>query len=116
MDVNKIREDFPILRKEINGKKIVYLDSACMSLRPVQVIDKMNEYYYEYPGCAGRSVHKIATKVTIAVNEARIKIQNLIHAKEENEILFVRNATEGLNLVAYGFPLKKGDRILSTDH
>ena len=116
MDVKKLRSDFPILQKEINGKKIVYLDSACMSLRPKQVIDKINEYYNEYPGCAGRSVHKIATKVTMAMDEARIKVQNFIHAKEKDEIIFNRNTTEGLNMVAHGLPWKKGDRILITDH
>jgi cysteine desulfurase/selenocysteine lyase len=68
VDVEKLRSDFPILQKEINGRKIVYLDSACMSLRPKQVIDKINEYYNEYPGCAGRSVHKIAIKVTMAID------------------------------------------------
>jgi cysteine desulfurase/selenocysteine lyase len=116
LDVQKIRKDFPVLQKEFDGKKIVYLDSACMSLRPQQVIDKIIEYYYEYPGCAGRSVHKIATKVTLAVKEARNKIQNLIHAKDENEIIFVRNTTEALNMVAHGIPLGPDDRVITTDH
>lgn len=115
LDIKKIRLDFPFLNKEIDGKKIVYLDSACMSLRPNQVIDKINEYYQEYPGCASRSVHKIALKVTIAIEEARIKLQNLICAKEQNEIVFVRNTTEGLNMVAKGLTLNKGDRVLTTD-
>ncbi len=87
-----------------------------MTLRPKQVIDKINEYYYEYPGCGGRSVHKIATKVTMAVNEARNRIQKLINAKEENEIILVRNTTEALNMVAQGLPLANNDRILTTDH
>lgn len=115
MDVKKIREDFPILQKEINGKRIVYLDSACMSLRPIQVIEKINEYYNEFPGCAGRSVHKFATQVTLAVEEARNKFQNLLHAKEPSELIFVKNATEGLNLVAHSLQFKPGDRVLITD-
>ena len=115
MDVQKIRQDFPILQKGYEGEKIVYLDSACMSLRPKQVIEKINEYYYEYPGCASRSVHKIAIKVTMALEEARIKFQKMINAKEHNEIIFVRNTTEGLNLVAHGLTLTSGDRVLITD-
>jgi cysteine desulfurase/selenocysteine lyase len=80
------------------------------------VIEKINEYYHEYPGCGGRSVHKIATKVSIAVQEARIKLQKLINAKNENEIIFVRNTTEALNMVAHGIPLTSNDRVLTTDH
>jgi cysteine desulfurase/selenocysteine lyase len=116
LDVQKIRQDFPVLQKDIDGRKIIYLDSACMSLRPTQVIDKINEYYVEYPSCAGRSVHKLATRVTIAISEARNKIQNLINAKNDNEIIFVRNTTEALNMVAQGWPLSVNDRVLSTDH
>ena len=115
MDIQKIRRDFPILDKEIDGKKVIYLDSACVTLRPKQVIDKINEYYYEYPGCAGRSVHKIGTKVTIEINEARNKVQRFINAAEENEVVFVRNTTEGMNIVASGLSLAKGDRVLTTD-
>lgn len=115
MDVQKIRHDFPILQEGFEEQKIVYLDSACVSLRPKQVIEEINGYYNEYPGCAGRSVHKIATKVTMAVEEARIKVQKMIFAKEHNEIIFVRNTTEGLNLVAHGLTLKPGDRVIITD-
>ena len=115
MDVQKIRHDFPIIQAGFEGQKIIYLDSACMSLRPRQVIKKINEYYNEYPGCAGRSVHRIATKVTMAVEEARTRFQRMINAKEQNEIIFVRNTTEGLNLVAHGFAFEPGDRVIITD-
>jgi len=115
LDVQKIRDDFPILHKEINGKKIVYLDSACMSLKPDQVINKIIEYYHEFPSCGGRSVHKLATKVTIAVDEARLKLQRFINAKEPNEIIFLRNATEGMNLVANCIDFQNGSRVLITD-
>ncbi len=119
MDIDKIRQDFPILNKMIEGKPIVYLDSACMSLRPRQVIDAMDEYYYEYPGCGGRSIHKISVKVSSKIDEAREKVKRFINAKESSEIIFTKNTTEGLNLVAYSLvysgKLKKGDIVLTTD-
>lgn len=115
MDVIKIRQDFPILQKKINGKNIIYLDSACMSLKPIQVIDKINEYYRDYPSCGGRSVHKLATQVTIAVDESRNKLHNFLNSSEPNEIVYLRNATEGINLVANCQHYKPDDRILITD-
>jgi cysteine desulfurase/selenocysteine lyase len=119
LDVQRLREDFQVLQKDFDGKKIVYLDSACMALKPNQVIEKMNEYYYEFPGCGDRSVHRIATRVTIAVEEARVKLQKLINAKEHSEIIFLRNATEGINLVAHsltqGLSLGPKERVLTTD-
>lgn len=119
LDVQRLREDFQILHKDFNGKKVVYLDSACMALKPNQVIDSMNEYYYEFPGCGDRSVHKIGTRVTISVEEARVKLQNLINAKDYSEIIFLRNATEGINLVAHslahGLTLGRDDQVLTTD-
>ena len=116
MDVEKIRLDFPILQKDLDGKKIIYLDNACMSLKPKQVIDKINDYYLNFSGCAGRSVHKIATQVTLAVDEARMKLQRLINAKNQTEIIFTRNTTESINMVAHGLDFEPGDRVLITDH
>ncbi len=115
MDVRRLREDFPVLQKKINGKNIIYLDSACMSLKPRSVIDKMNEYYYDFPCCGGRSVHKLGTQVTISMDDARTKLQRFINAKQAEEIIFLRNATEGINLVANGLALKDGDRVLVSD-
>lgn len=107
MNVEKIREDFPVLNKEI-----IYLDSACMSLRPKQVIEKINEYYNEYPACAGRSIHKLGNRVNEEVNSSRKLIKNFIGAKKDSEILFTKNATEGINLLANSF---KGEKVLLTD-
>jgi cysteine desulfurase/selenocysteine lyase len=115
LDVNKLREDFPVLNNQFNGKDIIYLDSACMSLKPIQVIDKINEYYREYPSCGGRSVHKLATRVTISVDDSRLKIQKFLNAQESNEVVFLRNATEGINLVANSLTFKPGDKVLITD-
>lgn len=114
MDIEKIRDDFPILSKEIKGKRIVYFDNACMSLKPRQVIEAMNEYYYEYPACAGRSHHKLGELVTKKVKEARATIARFINANAD-EIVFTRNTTEGINLLANSFDFKAGDIVLTTD-
>jgi cysteine desulfurase / selenocysteine lyase len=98
-----LRKDFAIT------KKVTYLDSSCMSLRPKQVVDAVNEYYNEYPGCAGRSPHKISKKVTEKVTEARRKIAKFINAKKVEEIIFTRNTTEAINLLVYSL---KGKKVL----
>lgn len=115
MDVKKIREDFPVLSQELYGKPLIYLDSACMSLKPKQVISVMNEYYYDHPACGGRSVHKLGTKVTIRCDSARERVREFLSAEESKEIVFTRNTTEGINLVARCFDFKKGDVVLTTD-
>lgn len=115
MNVEKIRQDFPILQKKINGKPIVYFDNSCMTLRPKQVIDAITEYYTEYPACALRSLHKLSKTATEKVNESRREVQKFIGAKKTSEIIFTRNTTESLNLVANSFGLKRGDIVLTTD-
>ena len=115
MDVQRIREDFPCLHKEINGKLPIYFDSACTALRPKRVIDVMNEYYNEFPSCGGRSVHKFGTEVTLRCDESRDHVQRFLNAERPEEIVFVKNTTEGLNLVAHTLGLKKGDIVLGGD-
>ncbi|MFA6306590.1 MAG: aminotransferase class V-fold PLP-dependent enzyme [Patescibacteria group bacterium] len=115
MNLEKIRQDFPIFSKSINGQPPVYFDNACMSLKPLQVIKAMNEYYYDYPACAGRSGHKLGETVTKKVEAARIAMAEFINAKHAEEIIFTRNTTEGINLVAHSLKLNAGDIILSTD-
>ncbi|UCF08356.1 MAG: aminotransferase class V-fold PLP-dependent enzyme [Thermoplasmata archaeon] len=115
MDVQRIRGDFPILAKEIYGKPIIYLDSACMTLKPKQVIEAMNTYYYELASCAGRSVHKMGTEVTIKCDSARRSIAKFFNARKPEEIVFTRNTTEGINIVARCLDFKKGDVVLTTD-
>lgn len=115
MDVDRIRKDFPILEKEMDGKPLIYLDTACQSLRPIPVIKAMESYYEEYPACAGRSVHKLATKVSIEVDEARERIARFINARRVDEICFTRNCTEALNTVIFGVGLKRGETVLATD-
>ncbi|MFH0837426.1 MAG: aminotransferase class V-fold PLP-dependent enzyme [Candidatus Aenigmatarchaeota archaeon] len=114
MNIEKIREDFPILSQRVKGKPIIYMDSACMSLRPKQVIDAMNRYYYEYGGCAGRSSHRFSKKTDEEYNRAREIVAKFISAKQQ-ETLFTRNTTEGLNIVYNSLGLKSADVVITTD-
>jgi len=113
MNTSKIREDFPILN---NPKKpVIYFDNACMTLRPKQVIEKMDQYYYEYPACAERSYHKLGKKATEEYNSARSLIRKFINAKLDKEIIFTKNTTEGINLISKSFGFRRDDYIISTD-
>lgn len=109
MNIEKIRKDFPIFEKNIT-----YMDSACVSLKPRQVVEAMNAYYYEFPACAGRSMHKLGKRVTDEIHKSRKTIAKYFNAKTE-EIVFTRNTTEGINLVANSLGLKKGDKVITTD-
>lgn len=115
LNASKIREDFPVLQKKIAGKPIIYFDNACQSLKPVQVIEKINEYHRDYPACGERSMHKLGKKVDEEVNNARKSIQKLFGARKPEEIIFTKNTTEGINLIAHSLDLKPGDIVLSTD-
>ncbi|MCK4442976.1 MAG: aminotransferase class V-fold PLP-dependent enzyme, partial [Thermoplasmata archaeon] len=115
MNVQRIREDFPCLHKEIDGKLPIYLDTACTALRPKQVIDAMNEYYTDFPSCGGRSVHKFGTEVTIRCDDSRDHLQRFLNAERPEEIVFLKNTTEGINLIAHTLGLKKGDVVLGGD-
>lgn len=115
MDVQKIRLDFPVLQKKWNGRHLVYLDNACMSLKPEQVTGAMDEYYNEYPVCGGRSLHRMSRRVDEKVTEAREKFKKFLGAERAEEIIFTRNSTEGLNLVANSLEFKSGDIVLTTD-
>jgi cysteine desulfurase/selenocysteine lyase len=114
LDLNKIRADFNILSKK-DGAIPIYLDSACMSLKPNQVVEAMNDYYFNFPACAGRSAHKLGDKATKKVKEARELVAKFINAKSEDEIVFTRNTTEGINLLANSLGLTKGDVVLVSD-
>jgi len=110
IQAEKTRKDFEVLKKGI-----IYFDSACMSLKPKQVVEKINEYYNEYPACAGRSSHKLGKRLEHEILVARKKISNFINAKKPDEIIFTRNTTESINLVVNSFGLKKGDAVLISD-
>lgn len=113
----KIRNNFPCLQRKRNGKFPIYFDNACMTLKPKQVRDAMDEYYDNFPACGGheRSAHWFAKEVGEKIHLARKIMQEFINAKREEEIIWTRNTTEGLNLVANSFPLKRGDIVLTTD-
>ena len=111
MDMESVRKDFPTIRKN----KGIYLDSACQSLRPDQVIQSMTEYYENYPACGGRSVHSMATKVSVAIDECRETLASFFGTKDPECYIFTKNSTEGLNTAAFGLDLKKGDVVVTTD-
>ena len=117
-DVKKIREDFPILKRKIHGKNLVYLDNAATTQKPKQVLDAWQNYYCEHNANIHRGVHLLSQEASDMYDDAHKKVGKFINAKSpEQETIFVRNATEGINLVAYSWAmheLKPGDEILST--
>jgi cysteine desulfurase/selenocysteine lyase len=117
LDVERIRADFPILSRTVNGKRVVYLDNAATSQKPRQVIDAMSAVFEEHNANIHRGVYEFSETTTAAFEGARAKVARFIGAREDREIIFVRNATEGVNLVAYTWGrdnIKPGDRIIST--
>ncbi len=115
MDLKKYRKDFPSLNQKRNNKPPVYFDNACMTLKPVQVIEAMNEYYYKYPACGERSLHWFARRVNEGVGRARESIRKLINAKHVEEIIFTKNATEAINMIAQSIKWNPDDVVVTTD-
>ncbi len=113
-NVQKIRNDFPILSRKVNSYPLVYLDNAATSQKPQQVIDCIVDYYSNYNANIHRGVHTLSQEATDAYETARKKIQTHFNAKEAFEIIFTSGTTHGINLVANGFSeiLKNGDEIL----
>jgi len=116
MDTARIREDFKVLVSGFDGKVPIYLDNACQTLRPRQVVEAMAEYYESFPACAGRSVHRLSTEVSLRCDEVRARAAGFFGAESPSEIAFLKNSTEGLNTVILGSGLGKGDEIVTTDH
>ena len=118
MDVNSIRSQFPIFSKKINGKPLTYLDSSNSSQKPLSVITSLYNFYkYEFSNI-GRSIHHLAVNATNKFEETRMNVKNFINASSKDEIVFTKNATESINLVANTFGqknIKTGDEILITD-
>jgi cysteine desulfurase/selenocysteine lyase len=118
LNVARIRADFPILKRKIGGKPLVYLDSAATSQKPKTVIAAIDRYYREYNANVHRGVHRLSEEATIAFEQSREKFARFIGADTAKEIVFVRNATEAVNLIALSWGranLKSGDRILLTE-
>ena len=118
LGVNKIREDFEILKKTMNGKPLVYLDSAATALKPKAVLDAMECYHTQASANVHRGVYKISNEATEMYEGARKTVAEFINASSEREIVFTKGATESLNLVAMSYGLhnlKLGDEILTTE-
>jgi cysteine desulfurase/selenocysteine lyase len=115
LDTEKIKEDFPILKRRMNGKRLVYLDSASTSQKPIQVINKVNEVYKEYNSNIHRGIYKISEKATEEYIGSKEKASRFVNSDSYREIVYVRNATEAINLVALTWgedSIKKNDHIL----
>ncbi|RKZ79953.1 MAG: cysteine desulfurase CsdA [Gammaproteobacteria bacterium] len=115
LDLSTIRKDFPILDQQVNGYPLVYLDNAATSQKPVQVIDAVANYYRKDNANVHRGVHRLSQRATDAYEGARGKVREFVNAKSDKEIIFVRGATEAINLVAQSFvrpQLQAGDEIL----
>ncbi|MCA0991834.1 cysteine desulfurase [Pseudalkalibacillus hwajinpoensis] len=117
MNVQDIRKQFPILHQEVNGKPLVYLDSAATSQKPTQVIDAVERYYKEINSNVHRGVHTLGTHATDAYEGAREKVREFIHASSTEEVIFTRGTTTALNMVASSYGranLQEGDEVVIT--
>lgn len=114
IDVKKIRKDFPILKRKVNGQDLIYFDNAATSQTPLQVIEVITDYYSRLNANIHRGVHQLSQEATDAYEEARIKIQKHFNAAEAYEIIFTAGTTESINLVASGYNslLKPGDELI----
>ena len=100
LDVERIRADFPILQRTVNGKPLAYLDNAATAQKPAAVIDAIAEYYRDSNANIHRGVHRLSIEATEAYERARGKVQRFLGATRPEEVVFVRSATEAINLVA----------------
>lgn len=118
-DVEKVRSDFPILQREVHpGVPLVYLDSAASSQKPRQVIEAMNDYYRKSHSNVHRGIHQLSEEATFGYEGARVKIARFINASDSDQVIYVRNATEGINLITYSWGrqnINAGDEILLTE-
>jgi cysteine desulfurase/selenocysteine lyase len=114
-DSVSIREDFPILKRKINGNPLIYFDNAATTQKPKQVLDAERDFYENHNGNVHRAVHTLSQEATDMHEGARDRICKFINAKESAEIVYVRGTTEAINLVAYSWGLrnlKAGDEVL----
>ncbi|MFQ5670883.1 MAG: SufS family cysteine desulfurase [Acidobacteriota bacterium] len=115
LDVAAIRKDFPILARQVHGKPLIYLDNAATTQKPRPVLEAVESFYEEICSNVHRGVHDLSGRATLAFEAARGKVQRFLGAREEKGIIFVRGATEGINLVAHSFGrsrLQRGDEII----
>jgi cysteine desulfurase/selenocysteine lyase len=115
IDVQHLRQDFPMLSKSMHGKPLIYLDSAATAQKPLTVIDAMNHFYCDHYGTVHRAVYQLAVCSTEDYQKTRQKVRAFLHAAKDEEIIFTRGTTESINMVAYSFGkafIKPGDEIL----
>jgi len=114
MDIDKIRKDFPILNRKVNGKQLIYFDNAATSQTPNQVINKIVDYYKKYNSNIHRGVHALSQEATDAYESARKKIQKHFNAAHQHEIIFTSGTTHSINIVSSGYTnlLNKGDELI----
>ena len=119
LDVSKIRQDFPILKRKINGNKtLVYLDNAATTQKPMSVINAICNYYMNYNSNIHRAVHQLAEEATLEYEKTREKVARFINARSTDEIIFTRNATEAINLISYSWArtnIRKDDKVVLTE-
>ena len=118
LDVARIKKDFPILERTVHGKRLVYLDTASSSQKPLAVIEAMSRYYETTHANVHRGVYEIAQEATRLYEEAREKVAGFIGASSPDEVVFTKNATEAINLVAYSWGRKNigpGDVVVTTE-
>src|SRR5882724_2322065 len=115
LDIYAIRQQFPILNREVKGKPLVYFDNAATSQKPQVVIDALVDYYSNYNANIHRGIHTLAEEATAAFEATRNTVQQFINAGSREEIVFTRGTTESINLVAYTWGrqnIKAGDEII----
>src|SRR6266699_5612194 len=113
-----IRKDFPILERQVHGKPLVYLDSTASSQKPRAVIEAISKYYETYHANVHRGVYQISEEATAAMEKARVKVARFINARQGKQIIFTRNTTESINLIAYSWGsanISVGDLIILTE-
>jgi cysteine desulfurase/selenocysteine lyase len=119
LGVSKIRQDFPILKRKINGNKtLVYLDNAATTQKPMSVINAICNYYMNYNSNIHRAVHQLAEEATLEYEKTREKVARFINARSSDEIIFTRNATEAINLISYSWArtnIRKDDKVVLTE-
>ncbi|WP_435360054.1 aminotransferase class V-fold PLP-dependent enzyme [Haloarchaeobius sp. DFWS5] len=118
LDVERIREDFPVLQRSFDGTDLVYLDNAATTQTPEQVVDAIADYYYNYNANVHRGIHNLSQEASIAYEEAHDRVAEFIGANGREEIVFTKNTTEAMNLVAYSWGLNElgpGDEIVLTE-
>jgi cysteine desulfurase/selenocysteine lyase len=116
--IEKIREDFPILKRQVNGRPLIYLDNGATTQKPQSVIDAINHYYEDYNSNIHRGVHHLSQLATDAYEVSRAKIRSFINAEKEAEVIFTSGTTGGINLVAHSYGAKfvhEGDEVIISE-